>query len=166
MTTETDDTGRVEKVFTVRGKSYTIRMEVPRPEREAMKPIRVMLPAEMAEEARIVATLEDRSRSALMRDALREYLASRMTEVPPLTLGGLAERITGGNVAAMAEMLNDVRMRVKPLNDAGAAPRYDEIEPDASARVDRLAILDLFADHASDPVGLVLREVLNETTGW
>ena len=35
------------------------------------------------------------------------------------TLGELAGRVTGGNLAAMAKM----------LNDAGAAPRLDEKDP-------------------------------------
>ena len=72
-----------------------------------------------------------------------------------LTLGYLAQRVAGGNLVAMAKM----------LNDAGADPRLDELEPDATAPVDRLTVIDLFAHRAGDTVGHRLRQVLSETMG-
>lgn len=68
-------------------------------------------------------------------------------------LGDLAQRVAGGNVTAMAKM----------LNAAGADPRIDDIEPDADARVSRLTVIDLFAHRAGDTVGHRLRQVLSET---
>ena len=68
-------------------------------------------------------------------------------------LGDLAVRVTGGNVTALAKM----------LNDAGAEPRLDDIAPDADARVARLTVIDLFAQRAGDSVGHRLRELLAET---
>jgi len=47
--------------------------------------------------------------------------------VTTFTLGELAQRVIGGNVTAMAKL----------LNDAGVAPRLDENTPDPSAEVAR-----------------------------
>ena len=67
------------------------------------------------------------------------------------TLGELAQRVAGGNVTAMAKMLNDV----------GA--KLDEIEPDPGAVVARRTAIDLFARRAGDSVGRRLRVILGET---
>ena len=67
------------------------------------------------------------------------------------TLGELAQRVAGGNVTAMAKL----------LNDAGA--KLDEIEPDPGAVVARTTVIDLFAHRAGDSVGHRLRELLSET---
>ena len=67
------------------------------------------------------------------------------------TLGELAQRVAGGNVTAMAKL----------LNDAGA--KLDEIEPDPTAVVARTTVIDLFAHRAGDSVGHRLRELLSET---
>lgn len=69
------------------------------------------------------------------------------------TLGELAERATGGNLHAMAKM----------LNDAGAEPRLDEICPDASAAVARVTVIDLYAIRAGDRVSHKLAGLLSET---
>ncbi|MBN1887272.1 MAG: hypothetical protein JW850_04760 [Thermoflexales bacterium] len=75
--------------------------------------------------------------------------------VTTFTLGELAQRVTGGNVTAMAKL----------LNDAGVAPRLDENTPDPSAEVARETVMDLFAIRAGDSVGERLRVLLSETMG-
>ena len=67
-------------------------------------------------------------------------------------LGYLAQHVTGGNLEAMAEM----------LNDAGHHPPLDEVEPSAIASVNRLTVIDLFARHAGDGIGQRLRQLLSE----
>lgn len=66
------------------------------------------------------------------------------------TLGELARRVSGGNLATMAKM----------LNDAGANPRLDENRPDPGALVDRGTVIDLYATRAGDGVGRRLHLVL------
>lgn len=63
-------------------------------------------------------------------------------------LGTLANKITGGNIRAMAKL----------LNDAGGA--FDEIEPDPSAFVPRLVMVDLFAIRAGGREGRLLADLL------
>jgi len=75
--------------------------------------------------------------------------------VTTFTLGDLASKVTGGSLAAMAKL----------LNDAGAAPRLDENEPNPGAQVDRVTVNDLFAIRAGDSVGERLRVLLSETMG-
>jgi len=75
--------------------------------------------------------------------------------VTTFTLGELAQRVTGGNVTAMAKL----------LNDAGVAPRLDENTPDPSAEVARGTVMNLFAIRAGDSVGERLRVLLSETMG-
>jgi len=69
------------------------------------------------------------------------------------TLGELAARVTGGNVTSMAKL----------LNDAGAHPRLNEIEPDPTAQVDRADLVNLYAVRAGDSVGRRVRVILGET---
>jgi len=69
------------------------------------------------------------------------------------TLGELAERAAGGNLAAMAKL----------LNDAGADPRLDENTPDPSAEVARGTVIDLWALRAGDGVASRLAPMLRET---
>jgi len=75
--------------------------------------------------------------------------------VTTFTLGELAQRVTGGNVTAMAKL----------LNDAGVAPRLDENTPDPSAEVARGTVMNLFEIRAGDSVGERLRVLLSETMG-
>jgi len=56
-------------------------------------------------------------------------------------LAELAEKITGGNLPAIAKL----------LNDSGAA--LDELDPNPGAYVDREAVIDLAAIRAGDIVG-------------
>lgn len=66
------------------------------------------------------------------------------------TLGELA---ADGNLAAMAKM----------LNDAGADPRFDEIDPSADAPVHILDVADLVIQRGvGDPVGYRMMELLRE----
>jgi hypothetical protein len=58
-------------------------------------------------------------------------------------LAELAEAITGGNLAAMA----------KVLNDCGLDPKLDELDPDPGALVAQSALIDLAAVRAGDIVG-------------
>ena len=68
------------------------------------------------------------------------------------TLGELAQRVAGGDLAAMAKM----------LNEAGADPRLDEIEPDGRQEVHHLAVIDLYVQRAGDRVGRQVRELLRD----
>ena len=83
--------------------------------------------------------------------ALFERLLASKRTGDTFTLGELAQRVAGGNVTAMAKL----------LNDAGA--KLDEIEPDPGAVVARTTVIDLFAHRAGDSVGHRLRELLSET---
>ena len=67
-------------------------------------------------------------------------------------LGDLAQRITGGNVPAMAKL----------LNDAGIDPRLDELAPDPGAFIPRPALAYLVAMRAGDRVGRLAAQVLSE----
>lgn len=67
------------------------------------------------------------------------------------TLGELAKRIAGGNLAQMAKMLNDTK-----------TVKLDELQPDPAAWVARVAVTDLVAIHP----GIVARragQLLGET---
>ena len=86
--------------------------------------------------------------------ALADYEPTSDDDDNDFALGELAARVTSGNLAAMAKM----------LNDAGADPRLDEIEPDANARADRPTVIYLFVRRADDSVGRALRKILSETT--
>lgn len=65
-------------------------------------------------------------------------------------LAGVAQELTGGNLAACAKL----------LNDAGADPRLDEIQPDPGAFVHRPVLVDLLAIRAGDRVGRKAGELL------
>jgi hypothetical protein len=64
------------------------------------------------------------------------------------TLGELAERITAGNLQAMARL----------LNDAGA--HIDELDPDPGQQVTRWTLADLTVTRRREPEGRVLRKLL------
>lgn len=67
-------------------------------------------------------------------------------------LSNLAEKITGGNLRALAKLLNDV---------AGPQDgRFDEIQPDPNAMVSRPLLIDLAAARAGDRVGRLAAEAL------
>lgn len=66
------------------------------------------------------------------------------------TLGSLADAITGGNVIAMAKL----------LNDAGMTPKINELQPPAKGFIPRPALTDLLAMRAGDRVGRKVAEVL------
>ncbi len=85
------------------------------------------------------------------RAMFERLLASKRARGETFPLGELAKRGTGGNVTAMARLLN------------GAGARLNEIEPDPTARVDRTTVIALFAQRADDSVGHRLRELLSET---
>ena len=87
------------------------------------------------------------------RAMFERLLASKRARGETFPLGELAKRGTGGNVTAMARLLN------------GAGARLNEIEPDPTARVDRATVIALFAQRADDSVGHRLRELLSETMG-
>lgn len=72
---------------------------------------------------------------------------SMMDEV--FTIGQLAERVTGGNEAAMRKL----------LRDAGAD--VDELRQDLEETVSREAVIDLVAMRAGDRVGRLCAEVLH-----
>jgi len=59
------------------------------------------------------------------------------------SLAELAKAITGDRLPAMAIM----------LNDAGADPKLDELDPDPGAYVTREAVINLVAMRAGDIVG-------------
>lgn len=67
------------------------------------------------------------------------------------TLGDLAQAITGGNLRAMAKMLN---------SDSGMA--LDELQPDPRAFIPRPVLVDLFAIRAGDRVGRKAAELLRQ----
>lgn len=67
------------------------------------------------------------------RDCANKSLAGRF-----FTVGDLAETITGGNITAIAKL----------LNDAGITPRLDERNPDPAAYVMRGTVIDLAATNA------------------
>ena len=69
------------------------------------------------------------------------------------TLGELAKEIAGNNITAMAKLLNDV----------GAAPRLDELDPSPGATVARVFLIDLAAMRAGDIVGRRAAQVLAVT---
>lgn len=69
------------------------------------------------------------------------------------TLGELAQRVAGGNLATMAKL----------LNDAGADPCLDENTPDPAAVVLRATVIDLAAVRAGDVVGRRAAALLGET---
>lgn len=69
------------------------------------------------------------------------------------SLKELADRVTGGNLPAMAKL----------LNDAGARPRLDELEPEPSTPISRLAVIDLFAMRSEDRVGRALARLLSQS---
>lgn len=69
------------------------------------------------------------------------------------TLGHLAQRLTGGNLQAMARL----------LNDAGHTPRLDEDAPDPAAPVAQETVV-LSAFRAADRVSRQLIALLNEKT--
>jgi hypothetical protein len=69
------------------------------------------------------------------------------------TLDQLAQAAAGGNLRAMAKM----------INDAGADPRLDEIDPTPSAQVARGTVIDLLALRAGDRVGRKLGELLGRS---
>ena len=73
----------------------------------------------------------------------------------PFTLGELAGRVTGGNLAAMAKM----------LNDAGADPPLDELEPDPALGVAREAVILLVAQRPGTGEGQAAARLLDETMG-
>lgn len=64
-------------------------------------------------------------------------------------LGSLAAAITGGNVTAMAKILNDI----------GMTPRLNELEPDPGAFIPRLVLIDLAAVR-TDRIGRKAAELL------
>jgi len=66
------------------------------------------------------------------------------------TLGPLAEAIMGGNLAAMAKMLNDVE-RDLDLNI---------LEPDPGAFVPRPVLMDLYAYRVDEPLRQTIGELL------
>ena len=75
------------------------------------------------------------------------------------TLGDLADKVTGGNLVAMAGLLNDVARGL----DLDA--QLDENEPNPGAQVTREAVINLAAYRAGDSVGERLRVLLGETMG-
>ena len=66
------------------------------------------------------------------------------------TVKELADAVTGGNVSAMAKL----------LNGAGAQPRLDELTPTGGQVVSRSAVIDLYAMRVGDYVGRKLAMVL------
>lgn len=68
------------------------------------------------------------------------------------TLGDLAGKVTGGNLAAMAKL----------INDTGIHPRLNENEPDPGALVARRTVSELLAMRADDRVGRLLGDLLGE----
>lgn len=66
------------------------------------------------------------------------------------TLAGVADAITGGNLAACAKM----------LNDSGMIPRLDEITPNPGAFIPRLTIIELAAIRAGGREGRRAAELL------
>ena len=67
------------------------------------------------------------------------------------TIEELAAEVSGGNLAAMAKL----------LNDAGASPPLSEIDPRGST-VDRGTVISLYAHRAGDRVGRKLAQLLGE----
>ena len=74
------------------------------------------------------------------------------------TLGDLADKVTGGNLVAMAGLLNDVARGL----DLDA--QLDENEPNPGAQVAREAVINLAAYRAGDRVGRALAKLLVEET--
>ena len=74
------------------------------------------------------------------------------------TLGDLADKVTGGNLVAMAGLLNDVARGL----DLDA--QLDENKPDPGAQVAREAVINLAAYRAGDRVGRALAKLLVEET--
>jgi len=72
------------------------------------------------------------------------------------TLEELAQRVTGGNLATMAGLLNDV------ARGLGLDAQFDENKPDPGAQVTREAVINLAAYRAGDRVGRALAEVLQQ----
>jgi hypothetical protein len=68
------------------------------------------------------------------------------------TLGSLAHAITGGNLPAMAKL----------LNDAGMIPLVGETKPRAKTFVPRPVVMDLIAIHAGDRVGRIAAELIRQ----
>ena len=79
--------------------------------------------------------------------------------VTTFTLGDLAGKVTGGNLAAMAGLLNDL------ARGLGLDAQFDENEPNPGAQVTREAVINLAAYRAGDSVGERLRVLLAETMG-
>jgi len=75
------------------------------------------------------------------------------------TLGDLADKVTGGNLVAMAGLLNDV------ARGLGLDAQLDENEPNPGAQVAREAVINLAAYRAGDRVGRALAKLLVEETG-
>jgi len=74
------------------------------------------------------------------------------------TLGELADKVTGGNLVAMAGLLNDV------ARGLGLDAQLDENEPNPGAQVAREAVINLAAYRAGDRVGRALAKLLVEET--
>jgi len=68
------------------------------------------------------------------------------------TLRELAQDVTGGNLQAMAKL----------VNDAGQVPRLDEHDPAPLARIRRETVIDLAADRAGDVIGRRLFQLLGQ----
>ena len=71
---------------------------------------------------------------------------------PLLTLGDLAQVVTGGNLVAMARLVNDVK----------AGLQIDETMPDPEAVVPRYVLADLAATRAGDRVGRLVANMLRK----
>ncbi len=75
------------------------------------KPITVSLPADLLREAQRVAKEETRTRSELIRDALRQYLASRRWQCLRQWGAETAERLGLKTEADLQRLLDEVRAR-------------------------------------------------------
>lgn len=75
----------------------------------ATKLITISLPAELLNETRRVARQEDQSRSELIREALRQYLASRRWQRLRRWGGETADRLGLKSEADLQRLLDKVR---------------------------------------------------------
>lgn len=73
------------------------------------RPITVSLPEDLLSEVRAVAREEARSRSELIRDALRQYLASRRWQRLRQWGAEVAERLGLRSEADLERLLDEVR---------------------------------------------------------
>ncbi|MFQ5847282.1 MAG: CopG family ribbon-helix-helix protein [Candidatus Methylomirabilales bacterium] len=75
------------------------------------KPITISLPADLLQEAQRVAKEEARTRSELIRDALRQYIASRRWQRLRQWGTDTAERLGLKSEADLQLLLDEVRAR-------------------------------------------------------